>query len=72
MLRYVTLWLVTINGCIPMVILTDRELAFLVSLKDDGERLYRNELACLLKEEAERRGRFDVKGVRPGGTRIAV
>jgi hypothetical protein len=55
-----------------MVILTDRELAFLVSLKDDGERLYRNELACLLKEEAERRGRFDVKGVRPGGTRIAV
>jgi hypothetical protein len=72
MLRIVTLLLVAIKECIPMVILTDRELAFLVTLKADGERLYRNELARLLQEEAVRRSRVDVKGVRPGETRIAV
>lgn len=55
-----------------MVILTDRELELLVTLRDDWERLYRNELARLLKEEAERRGRFDVKRMRPEGTGIAA
>ena len=56
----------------PMVIFTDRELAFLATLKDDWERLYRNELARLLQEEAERRGRFDIKRVCPGGKGIAA
>jgi hypothetical protein len=56
----------------PMVIFTDRELAFLATLKDNWERLYRNELARLLQEEAERRGRFDIKRIRPGGTGIAA
>ena len=55
-----------------MVIFTDRELDFLATLRDSWERLYRNELARLLKEEAERRGRFDVKRMSPGGTGIAV
>jgi len=50
-----------------MVIFTDRELAFLATLKDNWERLYRNELARLLKEEAERRGRFDIKDRRQTG-----
>jgi hypothetical protein len=49
-----------------MVIFTDRELAFLVTLRDNWERLYRNELARLLQEEAERRGRFAIKVIRPG------
>jgi hypothetical protein len=56
----------------PMVIFTDRELELLATLRDGWERLYRNELARLLKEEAERRGRFDIKGMRPGGTWIAA
>jgi hypothetical protein len=51
-----------------MVILTGRELELLVALRDDWERLYRVELARLLQEEAERRGRFDVKPMRPRGT----
>ena len=55
-----------------MVIFTDRELALLATLRDNWERLYRNELARLLKEEAERRGRFDVKRMRPGGAEIAA
>lgn len=50
-----------------MVIFTDRELEFLVMLSDNWERLYRNELARLLMEEAERRGRFDVKRMRSRG-----
>ena len=49
-----------------MVIFTDRELELLVTLRDDWERLYRNELARLLMEEAVRRGRFDVKRTRGG------
>jgi len=56
----------------PMVIFTDRELQLLAKLRDNWERLYRNELARLLKEEAERRGRFDVKRMRPGGAEIAA
>ncbi|MDP9085482.1 MAG: hypothetical protein M3N02_01790 [Pseudomonadota bacterium] len=55
-----------------MVIFTDRELAFLATLSERWEQLYRNELARLLREEAERRGRFDIKRRRPGGTRIAA
>jgi hypothetical protein len=55
-----------------MVIFTDRELEFLATLSDNWERLYRNELARLLKEEAERRGRFDIKPIRPRGKRIAA
>jgi len=55
-----------------MVIFTDRELAFLATLTDSWERLYRDELARLLKEEAERRGRPDIKGVRPRGTGMAA
>jgi len=55
-----------------MVIFTDRELELLVTLRDDWERLYRNELARLLKEEAERCGRFDVKRIRPKGAGIAA
>lgn len=51
-----------------MVIFTDRELEFLATLKDAGERLYRAELARLLKEDAERRFRFDDQGVRSRGT----
>jgi hypothetical protein len=51
-----------------MVIFTDRELEFLVTLRDNWERLYRNELSRLLMEEAERRGRFDVKRMRSRGT----
>ena len=56
----------------PMVIFTDRELELLATSRDNWDRLYRNELARLLKEEAERRGRFDVKGMRSRGTGIAV
>jgi hypothetical protein len=56
----------------PMVIFTDRELELLATLRDNWEWLYRNELARLLKEEAERRGRFAIKGMRPGGTGIAA
>jgi hypothetical protein len=55
-----------------MVIFTDRELELLVTLRDDWDRLYRNELARLLQEEAERRGRLDIKRVRPRGTGIAA
>ena len=55
-----------------MVIFTDRELELLATLRDSWERLYRNELARLLKEEAERHGRFDIKRMRPGGTGIAA
>jgi hypothetical protein len=55
-----------------MMIFTDRELEILATLRDDWERLYRNELARLLQEEAERRGRFDIKRIRPGGTEIAA
>jgi hypothetical protein len=55
-----------------MVILTDRELELLVTLRDDWERLYRNELARLLQEEAERHGRFDIKRAHPRGTGIAA
>jgi hypothetical protein len=55
-----------------MVLFTDRELEFLATLKDNWERLYRNELARLLQEEVERRCRFDIKGMRPGGTGIAA
>jgi hypothetical protein len=55
-----------------MVIFTDHELELLATLRDSWERLYRNELARLLKEEADRRGRFDIKGMRPGGTGIAA
>ena len=55
-----------------MVFLTDRELELLLMLRDNWERLYRNELARLLQEEAERRGRFDIKRMRPGGTGIAA
>jgi hypothetical protein len=60
------------QGCAPMVIFTDRELELLVTLRDDWDRLYRNELARLLQEEAERRGRLDIKRVRPRGTGIAA
>ena len=56
----------------PMVIFTDRELELLVTLRDNWDRLYRNELARLLQEEAERRGRFDVKRMRSKGTGIAA
>ena len=55
-----------------MVIFTDRELEFLVTLSDNWERLYRNELARLLKEEAERRYRSDVKRTRLRGMRSAT
>ena len=55
-----------------MVIFTDHELELLATLRDNWERLYRNELARLLREEAERHGRFDIKGGRPGGTGIAA
>jgi hypothetical protein len=55
-----------------MVIFTDREHELLAALRDNWERLYRNELARLLTEEAERRGRFDIKRTRPGGTGIAA
>jgi hypothetical protein len=55
-----------------MVIFTDRELEFLVTLSHNWERLYRNELARLLKEEAERRYRSDIKGMRPRGARTAA
>jgi hypothetical protein len=55
-----------------MVILTERELEVLATLRDNWERLYRNELARLQKEEAERRRRFDVKRKRPEGTGIAA
>lgn len=55
-----------------MEIFTARELELLAMLKDNWERLYRAELARLLKEEAERRGRFDVKGARPGGAGLAA
>ena len=55
-----------------MVIFTDRELEILAMLRDNWERLYRNELARLLQEEAERRGRFDIKRMRPGGAGIAA
>ena len=55
-----------------MVIFTDRELEILVTLSDNWERLYRNELARLLKEEAERRGRFDIKRMRSRGTGTAT
>ena len=51
-----------------MVIFTDRELEFLVTFRDNWERLYRNELSRLLMEEAERRGRFDIKRMRSRGT----
>lgn len=44
-----------------MVIPTDRELEILAALRDDWQRLYRNELARLLWQEAERRGRPDIK-----------
>jgi hypothetical protein len=56
----------------PMVIFTDRELELLATLRDNWERLYRNELARLLQEEAERGDRFDIKRMRPGGTGIAA
>jgi hypothetical protein len=55
-----------------MVIFTDRELAFLVALRDNWERLYRNELARLLQEEAQRRGRPDVKRMRARATETAT
>ena len=55
-----------------MVIFTDRELEFLVMLSDNWERLYGNELARLLKEEAERRYRSDMKGMRARGRRTAT
>jgi hypothetical protein len=55
-----------------MVIFTDRELELLATLRDNWERLYRNELARLLQEEAERRDRFDIKRMRPRGTGIAA
>ena len=55
-----------------MEIFTERELELLATLKDNWERLYRDELARLLKEEAQRRSRFDVKGVRPRGTGMAA
>jgi hypothetical protein len=55
-----------------MVIFTDRELELLATLRDSWERLYRDELARLLKEEAERHGRFDIKRMRPGGTGLAA
>jgi hypothetical protein len=55
-----------------MVIFTDRELELLAALRDNWDRLYRTELARLLKEEAERRGRSDIRGMRPGGTGIAA
>jgi hypothetical protein len=55
-----------------MEIFTERELELLAMLKDNWERLYRDELARLLKEEAERRRRFDVKRMRPKGTGIAA
>jgi hypothetical protein len=55
-----------------MVIFTDRELELLATLRDNWERLYQAELARLLKEEGERRGRFDVKRMRPGGREIAA
>jgi hypothetical protein len=51
-----------------MVLLTDHELDFLATLKDVGERLYRTELARLLKEEAKRRCRFEDKVFDPRGT----
>ena len=44
-----------------MVLLADRELEILAALHDNWERLYRNELARLLWQEAQRRGRPDVK-----------
>jgi hypothetical protein len=47
-----------------MVILTDRELAFLATLGDNGERLYRNEIGRLLREQAGRRGRLDIERMR--------
>ena len=56
----------------PMVIFTDRELAFLVMLSGSWERLYGNELARLLKEEAERRDRFEVKRMRSRRTGTAA
>ena len=55
-----------------MVIFTDRELELLATLRDNWAQLYRTELARLLNEEAERRGRFDIKRMRPGGTGIAA
>lgn len=44
-----------------MSLLTDRELEFLVTLRKSWERLYRRELVRLLKEDTERRSRFDIK-----------
>jgi len=44
-----------------MVILTDRELEIWATLRDNWERLYRNELVRLLQEEAQRRVRLDIK-----------
>ena len=47
-----------------MVIFTDRELAFLATLSDNWERLYRNELARLLREQAGLRGRSGIGSMR--------
>lgn len=48
-----------------MSIFTDSELQFLATLRKSWERLYRNELVRLLREDAERRGLFQIKDMRP-------